>query len=62
MEKPLLLNGKKFDIRCYVLIVRTAPMIVLFHHGYLRLSLFNYVPGNPIKRKKILLIYFKFNL
>jgi tubulin--tyrosine ligase like protein 10 len=58
MEKPLLLNGKKFDIRCYVLIVRTAPMLVLFHHGYLRLSLFNYIPGININFQKKFFIFF----
>ena len=38
IENPLLLNKKKFDIRCYALIACCKPLIILFHHGYLRLS------------------------
>ena len=39
--KPLLLNKKKFDIRCFMLI-NTNPSIVLFHPGYLRLTIEEY--------------------
>lgn len=39
LENPLLINGKKFDIRCYVVIACTKPVLVLFHHGYCRLSI-----------------------
>lgn len=35
MDNPLLLEGKKFDIRCYVLIACSDPLLVLFHHGKL---------------------------
>lgn len=42
IENPLLLHKKKFDIRCYVLIVKAKPLIALYHHGYLRLSLREY--------------------
>merc|ERR1719311_186434 len=42
IENPLLLNGKKFDIRCYVLVANAKPLIALYHEGYLRLSLRDY--------------------
>jgi hypothetical protein len=35
IAKPLLLHGKKFDVRAYVLIV--APSVAYFHRGYARL-------------------------
>jgi len=42
LENPLLLNSKKFDIRCYVLIASTKPLFALFNHGYCRLCLKDY--------------------
>ncbi|XP_041062943.1 protein polyglycylase TTLL10-like [Carcharodon carcharias] len=32
--KPLLLEGRKFDVRSYFLIACTAPFVAFFHHGY----------------------------
>ncbi|TNV82392.1 hypothetical protein FGO68_gene174 [Halteria grandinella] len=38
-ENPLLVDGRKFDIRAYMLIVCMKPYLVLYHPGYVRLSL-----------------------
>jgi len=42
LERPLLLKGRKFDLRAYCLIARTNPHIWLFHPGYCKVSLENY--------------------
>jgi hypothetical protein len=49
LENPLLIEGRKFDIRCYMTIVCTKPLVVLFHHGYVRLSLNRYSPRKLIR-------------
>ena len=38
----LLINGRKFDFRTYMLIVRTDPMLVFAQYDLLRISYFNY--------------------
>ncbi|XP_040007743.1 protein polyglycylase TTLL10 [Xiphias gladius] len=44
IQSPLLLKGKKFDVRCYLLIACTAPYMVFFRHGYVRLTCDLYDP------------------
>ncbi|XP_044068342.1 protein polyglycylase TTLL10 isoform X3 [Siniperca chuatsi] len=44
IQRPLLLKGKKFDVRSYLLIACTAPYMVFFRHGYVRLSCDLYDP------------------
>jgi tubulin--tyrosine ligase like protein 10 len=46
IEKPLLLENRKFDIRCYAFIACCNPLLVLFHHGYIRLALNDYTSEN----------------
>ncbi|ESO11562.1 hypothetical protein HELRODRAFT_71494, partial [Helobdella robusta] len=42
ISNPLLINNRKFDIRCYMLIASTSPYVILYHKGYIRLSMYNY--------------------
>ena len=42
IQDPLLLCGKKFDIRAYLLIAHTTPYVVFYHRGYVRLSCQDY--------------------
>ncbi|CAF3848799.1 unnamed protein product [Rotaria sp. Silwood1] len=39
---PLLVQGKKFDIRCYMLISTVKPLLIFYHSGYIRLSMFDF--------------------
>ena len=42
IKKPLLIHGKKFDIRVYMLIASSNPYFVFYHPGYLRRAMVNY--------------------
>ncbi|XP_031235709.1 inactive polyglycylase TTLL10 isoform X2 [Mastomys coucha] len=44
VQNPLLLDGKKFDVRSYMLIACAMPFMVFFGHGYARLTLSLYNP------------------
>ncbi|CAL8363865.1 unnamed protein product [Lota lota] len=44
VNNPLLLEGRKFDVRCYLLIACTDPYMVFFRHGYARLTCDPYDP------------------
>ncbi|KAL8198398.1 UNVERIFIED_CONTAM: Protein polyglycylase ttll10 [Gekko kuhli] len=44
IEKPLLLEGKKFDVRSYLLIACMSPYMLFFGHGYVRLTCLKYDP------------------
>ncbi|NXX19777.1 TTL10 polyglycylase, partial [Podargus strigoides] len=42
IDQPLLLEGKKFDVRSYLLIACTVPYVLFFAPGYVRLTCANY--------------------
>ncbi|XP_065141235.1 protein polyglycylase TTLL10 [Paramisgurnus dabryanus] len=44
IQNPLLLMGRKFDVRSYFLIACTSPYMVFFRHGYVRLTCNLYDP------------------
>lgn len=46
ITKPLLVEGRKFDIRCYMLIASTVPYLVLYHRGYVRVTCDRYHPDS----------------
>ncbi|XP_054464586.1 protein polyglycylase TTLL10 [Anoplopoma fimbria] len=46
IKRPLLLKGKKFDVRSFLMIACTAPYMVFFRHGYVRLTCDLYDPSS----------------
>lgn len=46
IEKPCLINGKKFDIRSYLAVICCKPYFVFAHDGYCRISLLDYTTSN----------------
>ena len=41
-EKPSLVNGRKYDLRYFMLVACAKPLIVLTNTGYARVSLEKY--------------------
>jgi len=46
IEKPLLIDNKKFDYRCFVIIPVVKPFIALFYHGFVRKTMFDFFSKN----------------
>jgi len=42
VHNPILLHGRKFDFRMYLLVASTNPLIAFYHDGFLRVSLAKY--------------------
>jgi len=42
VANPLLLNGRKFDFRMYLLVASSNPLMAFYHDGFLRVSLSSY--------------------
>lgn len=38
IPKPLLINGRKMDFRCYMIVASTNPLIVFYQDGLVRLA------------------------
>eukprot|EP00924_Labyrinthula_sp_SR-Ha-C_P008998 maker-scaffold_2-snap-gene-9.4-mRNA-1 protein AED:0.00 eAED:0.00 QI:200/1/1/1/0/0/2/395/530 len=49
IDKPLLLQGSKFDLRAYLFVASTDPYVVYFNPGYIRRSLAEYKPTSTKK-------------
>jgi hypothetical protein len=52
IERPLLLEGRKSEVRSYVLVACTDPLLVLYHDGTVRLTSLPFVCGdwaNPLR-------------
>ena len=43
---PLLINGRKFDFRMFMLVASSNPLITYYHDGFLRISLRDYDPDS----------------
>ncbi|XP_078281162.1 protein polyglycylase TTLL10-like [Rhinoraja longicauda] len=46
IARPLLLDGRKFDVRSYFLIACTSPYMAFFHHGYAKSTCNVYNPSS----------------
>jgi len=52
-ENPLLVDGRKFDLRAYMIVVCMKPYLVLYQPGYVRMSLNPYTTENFDKDNKL---------
>lgn len=50
VDRPLLLAGRKFDVRAYCLIARTTPHLWYFHPGYCKVALEPYAGADAGNR------------
>lgn len=50
VHNPLLLEGRKFDFRMYMVIASTNPLMAYYHDGFLRVSLFGYSANSTDKK------------
>lgn len=50
IHNPLLIEGRKFDFRMYMLIASVNPLIVYYHDGFLRVSLTSYDENSDDKK------------
>ena len=48
IDDPLLYKGHKFDFRIYMMITSVNPLIVHYHDGFLRNSLFKYQKNSKV--------------
>ncbi|XP_072888504.1 protein polyglycylase TTLL10-like isoform X3 [Hemitrygon akajei] len=46
IDEPLLLEGRKFDVRSYFLIACSSPFVTFFRHGYAKLTCNEYNPNS----------------
>jgi len=50
IERPLLLEKCKFDVRVYMLVANSNPWMIFYHNGYLRRSLSPYSPNSKDRK------------
>uniref|UniRef100_A0A7S3I8V1 Uncharacterized protein n=1 Tax=Fabrea salina TaxID=342563 RepID=A0A7S3I8V1_9CILI len=44
IKNPMLIHNRKFDFRTYLVIANMDPLIVLYHDGFIRMSMSEYDP------------------
>lgn len=50
IHNPLLIEGRKFDFRMYMLLASTNPLLAYYHDGFLRVSIIDYNVSSNDKR------------